>query len=168
MIHEAAVGELSVAHLVYIAGIPNPGPDLFPPAGSEPEEDAHILVFDDGTFVLDSDWWLNEEAGTTMPSHVLAHFREHPRRPASSATWSDPSTAAAWDSISAILIIGRFDDLVPTDRVAWAERQFEVRFVDCDHFIIFREPEFVADVVIEKLDDVRRSGTTSGGSREPE
>jgi hypothetical protein len=28
--------------------------------------------------------------------------------------------------------------------------------VDTDHFIIFREPASVANVVIEKLDDVRR------------
>jgi pimeloyl-ACP methyl ester carboxylesterase len=158
VIHEAAAREPSVAHLVYIAGIPNPDPDLFPPAESE-EEDPHILVLDDGTFVLDNDWWLNEEAGTTMPSHVLAHLREHPRRPASSATRSDPSTAAAWDSIPATIIIGRFDDLVPSDRVAWAERHFDVRILDSDHFMIFREPGFV--------DDARRSGTTSAGSREP-
>jgi pimeloyl-ACP methyl ester carboxylesterase len=167
VIHEAAAGEPSVTHLVYIAGIPNPDPGVFSPAGSEPEEDPHILVFDDGTFVLDNEWWLNEEAGTTMPSHVLAHLREHLRRPASSATWSDPSTAAAWDSIPVTFIIGRFDDLVPSDRVTWAERHFEVRILDCDHFIIFREPGFVADVVIEKLDDARRSGMTSDGSREP-
>jgi surfactin synthase thioesterase subunit len=64
-------------------------------------------------------------------------------------------------------IIGRFDDLVPSDRVTWAERQFEVRILDSDHFIIFREPGFVAEVVIEKLKDARRSGTTSDGSREP-
>jgi pimeloyl-ACP methyl ester carboxylesterase len=166
VIHEAAAGEPSVAHLVYIAGIPNPDPDLFPPDASE-EEDAHILVFDDGTFVLDNDWWLNEEAGTTMPSHVLAHLREHPRRPASSATWSDPSTAAAWDSIPTTLIIGRFDDLVPADRLAWAERNFDVQIRDCDHFVIFREPGFVADVVIEKLEGARRSGRTSGGSGQP-
>ena len=60
-------------------------------------------------------------------------------------------------------IIGRFDDLVPTDRVAWAERHLDVRMLDTDHFILFREPGFVADVVIGKLDDARRSGTTSGG-----
>jgi pimeloyl-ACP methyl ester carboxylesterase len=156
VIHEAA-REPSVAHLVYIAGIPNPDPDLFPPdEAEEEEEDEHILMLDDGTFVLDNDWWLNEEAGTTMPSHVLAHLREHPRRPASSATWSDPSTAAAWDSIPTTMIIGRFDDLVPADRVAWAERHFDVRILDTDHFIIFREPGFVADVVLEKLDDARR------------
>lgn len=161
VIHEAAAREPSVAQLVYIAGIPNPDPDLFPPAESE-EEDAHILELDDGTFVLDNDWWLNEEAGTTMPRHVLAHLREHPRRPASPATWSDPSTAA-WDSIPATIIVGRFDDSVPTDRVAWAERRFDVRILDTDHFIIFREPGFAADVVLEKLDDARRSGTTRGG-----
>jgi pimeloyl-ACP methyl ester carboxylesterase len=166
VIHEAAATEPSVAHLVYIAGVPNPDPDLFPPDESE-EEDEHILVLDDGTFVLDNDWWLNEEAGTTMPSHVRAHLREHPRRPASSATWSDPVTSAAWDSIPTTIIIGRFDDLVPADRVAWAERHFDVRILDTDHFMIFREPGFVADVVLEKLDDARRSGTTSAGSREP-
>jgi pimeloyl-ACP methyl ester carboxylesterase len=92
-----------------------------------------LLVLDDGTFVLDNDWWLNEEAGTTMPSRVLAHLREHPRRPASSATQSDLSTTAGWDSIPATFIIGRFDDLVPSDRLAWAENHFDVRFVDTDH-----------------------------------
>jgi pimeloyl-ACP methyl ester carboxylesterase len=167
VIHEAAAGEPSVTHLVYIAGIPNPDPGVFPPAGSEAEDDRHILVFNDGTFVLDNDWWLSEEAGTTMPGHIQAHLREHPRRPASSATWTDPVTAAAWDSIPVTFLIGRFDDLVPSDRVEWAERHFEVRIVDSDHFIIFREPGFVADVVIEKLDDARRSGMTSDGSREP-
>jgi pimeloyl-ACP methyl ester carboxylesterase len=156
VIHEAAAGEPSVTHLVYIAGIPNPDPGVFPPDGSEAEEDPHVLVFEDGRFVLDNDWWLNEEAGTTMPSHVLAHLREHPRRPAGSATWSDPVTAAAWGSIPVTFIIGRFDALVPSDRVAWAENHFDVRFVDTDHFIIFREPASVANVVIEKLDDVRR------------
>jgi len=54
VIHEAAAGEPSVTHLVYIAGIPNPDPGMFSPAGSEAEEDPHILVFDDGTFVLDT------------------------------------------------------------------------------------------------------------------
>jgi hypothetical protein len=57
--------------------------------------------------------------------------------------------------------------LVPSDRVAWAERHFDVRILDSDHFMIFREPGFVVDVVLEKLDDARRSGTTSTGSREP-
>jgi pimeloyl-ACP methyl ester carboxylesterase len=156
VIHEAASGEPSVTHLVYIAGIPNPDPGVFPPDGSEAEDDPHVLVFDDGRFVLDNDWWLSEEAGTTMPSQVRAHLREHPRRPAGSATWSDPVTAAAWDSIPATFIIGRFDNLVPSDRVAWAKSHFDVRFVDTDHFIIFREPASVANVVIEKLDAVPR------------
>ena len=59
MIHEAASGEPSVTHLVYIAGIPNPDPGVFPPDGSEAEDDPHVLVFDDGRFVLDNDWWLS-------------------------------------------------------------------------------------------------------------
>jgi hypothetical protein len=46
--------------------------------------------------------------------------------------------------------------LVPSDRVAWAERHFDIRFVDTDHFIIFREPAAVANAVIEKLDEARR------------
>jgi hypothetical protein len=53
-------------------------------------------------------------------------------------------------------IIGGFDNLVPSDRVTWAERHFEVWILDSDHFIIFREPGIVAGVVIEKLDDARR------------
>lgn len=36
VIHEAAAGEPSVTHLVYIAGIPNPDPDLFPPRRTDP------------------------------------------------------------------------------------------------------------------------------------
>jgi pimeloyl-ACP methyl ester carboxylesterase len=60
VIHEAAAGEPSVTHLVYIAGIPNPDPGVFSPAGSEAEEDPHILVFDDGTFVLDTSVLLPE------------------------------------------------------------------------------------------------------------
>jgi pimeloyl-ACP methyl ester carboxylesterase len=35
VIHEAAAGEPSVTHLVYIAGIPNPDPSVFPQDGCE-------------------------------------------------------------------------------------------------------------------------------------
>ena len=127
---------------------------MFSPAGSEPEEDPHILVFDDGTFVLDNEWWLNEEAGTTMPSHVLGIFASThgvPRVRRHGPTLYRCSVGL----IPVTFIIGRFDDLVPSDRVTWAERHFEVRILDCDHFIIFREPGFVADVVIEKCSTMR-------------
>jgi pimeloyl-ACP methyl ester carboxylesterase len=94
VIHEAAAGEPSVTHLVYIAGIPNPDPRRVP-AGCRAGGRPACPGVRRRQFVLDNEWWLHEEAGTTMPSHVLAHLREHPRRPASSATWSDPTTAAA-------------------------------------------------------------------------
>lgn len=78
----AAGGEAPVSHLIYVADVPkkadtHEGEDL-----SWAMDDPHVLVRGDGTFVLDNDWWLNEEAGTTFSTEVLAHLRQHPRRAA--------------------------------------------------------------------------------------
>ena len=57
-------------------------------------DDPHLIVHDDGTFVLDNDWWLNEEAGTTFPPEVVDHLRRNPRRPITMAAMRARRSAA--------------------------------------------------------------------------
>lgn len=146
----AADGEPSVVRLVYVADVPSPENDGYGSAWRDASP--HVAVRDDGTHLLDNDWWLDEEVGTTFPSHVRDHLRRHPRRPASVRQDSEAQTAAAWRSIPTTCMLGRHDELQPEDRQQWALQHLsDVRLVDCDHFILFRAPQVVADVVLEAL-----------------
>jgi Alpha/beta hydrolase family len=153
VISDAAAGEASVIHLVYVASIPRPIQWV---PQEPPEPDPHVLFSGGGTFVLDNHWWLTEEDGATMPSHVVEHLWQHPRRPASLAVRSEPQAAAAWQSIPTTVLLGRLDEMVSDrDRERVVTHFDDVRFADTDHFIIFREPQLVADIVIDKLDTAR-------------
>jgi pimeloyl-ACP methyl ester carboxylesterase len=72
--------------------------------------DPNVLTYPDGTFVLNNDWWLDEEAGTTFPAEVRQELRQHPRRRVSRKAMSDPQPAAAWQTIPSTLVLGRHDD----------------------------------------------------------
>jgi pimeloyl-ACP methyl ester carboxylesterase len=85
VISMAAAGEASVTRLIYVGAVPMP-PNDHPDDLSWVDQDPHVLAREDGTFVLDNDWWLNEEAGTTFPPDVVEHLRRHPRRPVSRGT----------------------------------------------------------------------------------
>lgn len=52
------------------------------------------------------------------------------------------------------VLLGEEDELVPDVRRQWARQQFDVRIIDCDHFLPFREPAIVAEVVLEALPSV--------------
>jgi pimeloyl-ACP methyl ester carboxylesterase len=150
VISMAAAGEASVSRLIYVSDVPMP-PKNHPADLAWIDDDPHVLAREDGTFVLDNDWWLNEEAGTTFTPDVVDHLRRHPRRPVS-RQMAQPQTAAAWQTTPSTVLIGRDDPLVPQDERQWAVNNLDdVRLVDSDHFIIFRTPDVVSSIVLEAL-----------------
>ena len=151
----AAAGEAAVTRLVYVAAVPTPvrtheGDLSWLPA------DPHIIIGQDGTSVLDNDWWLTDEAAATatFSAEIMDHLRHHPRRPASLRTDTDPVLAAAWQTIPTTVLLGRNDELVSADEIAWVtEHVKDVRLLDTDHFIPFRQPEAITQVMVEALDN---------------
>jgi pimeloyl-ACP methyl ester carboxylesterase len=154
VIGAAAMGESSVVRLIYVADIPNPSSvevgDL-----SWIHDDPYLIVHDDGTFVLDNDWWLNEEAGTTFPPEVVDHLRRNPRRPITMAAMRARRSAARCTFPTTVLL-GRTDQLVTDEERRWATDHLnDVRFLETDHFVAFRQPEAISDAVIEALNPNR-------------
>lgn len=150
----AAAGEGSVAHLIYVADVPRLG-ESERADSSWADEDPHIHALDGGMFVLDDDWWMNEEAGTTMSNEVRAHLHRHRRRPASWAVF-DPQKETAWESVPVTVLIGLEDDLLDDEDRSWAVDHFDdVRQLPTDHFVIMRDPDVVAEAVFEALDRAR-------------
>jgi hypothetical protein len=146
----AATGDASVSRLIYVNDIPRP-------AGFPAEHlgwidaDPHVLVLTDGRFVPDNEYWLNEGDGTTFPDEIRRHFRDHPRRPVTRATL-EARPEAAWETTPTSVLIGDRDNLVSETDRKWAEEHLDdVRVIDTDHFIIFRDPEVVAQLVLEVL-----------------
>jgi len=156
VISMAAAGEhASVCHLVYVSDIPHL-PESEQGDLSWIDEDPHISFVDGGAFVLDNDWLLNEEAGTTMPDEVHAHLLSHPRRPAARAVF-EPQAAAAWESIPVTVLIGDHDELVSDAERSWVAEHFDdVRVLPTDHFLIFRDPDAVSQAVFEAFDRAKR------------
>lgn len=151
VIGAATTGETSVIRLLYVSAVP------WLPDGAPADlswlEDPHILV-GDGTHVLDNEWWLNEEAGTTFSEEVRRHFRQHPRRPMSLRTESPSRIKAAppWQTIPTTVLLGLDDDLVPAEERETAKQcTNDVRLLKTDHFIIVRKPELISKVIIEAL-----------------
>ena len=144
----AAAGEESVSRLIYISDIPRPagfpGEDL-----GWIDADPHILVNPDGKFVLDNDLWLKDE-GETFPEEVCKHFHDHPRRLVTRAT-QGAQPDAAWETTPTTVLIGERDTFSEADRRRADEHLDDVRVIDTDHFIIFRYPEVVAQLVLEAL-----------------
>jgi hypothetical protein len=117
------------------------------------EDDPHVIVRPDGTFVLDNDWLLTELQGWGFPPEVIARLQHHPRRPASLRTETDPIPAAAWQSAPTTVLLGRQDEMVSAEEIHWVSRHLtDVRFVECDHFVLFRLPGAITDIVVEALD----------------
>ncbi len=56
----------------------------------------------------------------------------------------------AWRTIPTTVLLGRDDALNPTEHQEWARAQLDdVRIIDSDHFILFRQPDIVADLIEE-------------------
>ncbi len=154
VITRTAMEEPSVVHLVYIGWIPETG--LPEGAASDIaaffEQDPHIDMRDDGTFVLDNDWWLNEEAGSTFADDVREVLRHHPRRPSTLKTLQLPPAEPVWERIPATVLLGSNDTMISAESRDNARAlKVDVRILDTDHFLLFRQPEVVAGTVLESL-----------------
>jgi pimeloyl-ACP methyl ester carboxylesterase len=146
----AAAGEESVSRLIYISDIPRPagfpGEDL-----GWIDADPHVLVHPDGKFVLDNDLWLKDE-GETFPEEVYKHFRDHPRRSVTRAT-QGAQPQAAWETTPNTVLIGQQDNMLSEADRKWAEEHLnDVRVIDTDHFIIFRHPDLVVQLVLDAVE----------------
>jgi hypothetical protein len=98
-------------------------------------DDPHLIVHDDGTVVLDNDWWLNDEAGTTFSPEVVDHLRRNPRPPITMAAMR-ARRGAAWRIIPTTVLLGRTDQLVTDEERRWATAHLnDVRSLETDHFV---------------------------------
>jgi pimeloyl-ACP methyl ester carboxylesterase len=116
-------------------------------------DDPHFVLRGDGTHVIDGRWWMEEEAGATFSDEVRSVLRAHPRRPASVASWTEPQPAAAWRSVPTTVLLGRDDRVVSDEQWRRARTLPDLRVVDGDHFLLFRSPQAVVDVVLEAFAD---------------
>jgi pimeloyl-ACP methyl ester carboxylesterase len=157
----AALGVPGVVRLLYVAAAPREA-DVGRRDTSWLRENPNITVSEEGTFVLDDRWWLEQEAGTTFPVEVREHLRRHPRRPASLRSETEmQTTEAAWVSTPTTVLLGSQDPIVPEEEQRRAaELVPDLRLLDCDHFIIWRDPSVVSGVVLEALNVPR---TQPGG-----
>ena len=70
----------------------------------------------------------------------------------SRASAADPRTEAAWQTIPTVVLVGRDDPLISSEERRWMQATLDdVRYLDDDHFIMFNEPDLVADVLLEAL-----------------
>jgi surfactin synthase thioesterase subunit len=52
------------------------------------------------------------------------------------------------------VLLGSHDELVSADERVWvSENVKDVRWLDTDHFILFRQPEAITEVVVEALEN---------------
>lgn len=144
---------LGVLRLVYVATLPTgTGPDEVPPPH---ELDlSHVVFLDDGTCVLDDDWWLAQEEVGSLPPEVQDHLHDHRRRPITLGAWAESEPRCPWRKVATTLVLGRSDTTQSPAQQAWAADRFDdVRIVDGDHFVLWRAPEVLATVVEEALED---------------
>ena len=147
----------SITRLVYVTAIPRPlgttPIDPIPGVVEAGELDTSHLRFDeDGTCVLDDEWWLSEGEVSTCSNEALDHLRTHRRRPMSLAALLAPQTATAWKEVPSTVLLGLRDSTQSPSEREWAQSHCEdVRLLDSDHFMLFRRPEVIADVVLEAL-----------------
>lgn len=142
---------LPVVHLVYVATLPTgPGPDDAPPL-HDPDL-SHVIFLDDGTCVLDDDWWLAQDEVASLPPEVQEHLRHHRRRPVALGAWAEGEPRCPWRVVATTVVLGRADATQSAAQQAWAVGRFDdVRILDSDHFVLWRAPKVLAAVVVEAL-----------------
>ena len=125
-----------------------------------PARDARVTL-PDGTHVLDDRWWREEEAAATFPPEVREALR--PRRPATRRSVADAQVGAAWHITRATVLMGRTDYFLTDDELARmrSDPRLDLRLLDCDHFVPFRDPGAVGDAVLQLL----RAGAEAGVAR---
>ena len=123
------------------------------------DEDPLIRRLGDGTFVLDTDLWLQAES-QMFDSVVLAHLKEHRRRPVSLRVVTEAIPGRAWATIPFTVLLGRSDPLIPAEDTIreiadltsdTLHARPDIRVIDSDHFIPFRIPNVVAELILEPL-----------------
>jgi hypothetical protein len=154
-----AEGGAGVARLVYVASYPSSPQEEVLESSDWIDDDPLVRRLGDGTFVLDTELWLAAESHLFDPA-VLAHLKAHPRRPVSLRAATEGSPGRAWRTVPFTVLLGRSDTLIPAEEtvrqithMASAELQgpLDIRILDSDHFLPFRMPEVVADVILEPL-----------------
>lgn len=145
-------GDSSIARLVYVAAMP-PAAETESSGGGTGFDLSWLVFPDEGSCVLNEERWLTETA-STFPAEVVEHLRQYPRRPIAlqALPLFTPQVRFAWKAVPTTVVLGRTDALIPASRQQWASETFEdVRIIESDHFIPFREPELIADIVVEAL-----------------
>ena len=154
-----ADGESGVARLVYVASYPSTPQGELPESSEWIDEDPLVRRLSDGTFVLDTDLFLEAES-QLFDSPVLAHLKEHPRRPVSLRVVTDAISGRAWATIPFTVLLGRSDPLVPAEETIREVTDLtadtlhgrpDIRVIDCDHFLPFRTPDVIAELILEPL-----------------
>jgi pimeloyl-ACP methyl ester carboxylesterase len=147
VISMAAAAESSVIRLIYIGEIPRRQIE----DASWIYSDPNVGIGDDGTVRLVGNWWLEDQGAALFTGEVADYLQRVGRRPSSLATLTDPQTAAAWETIPTTVLVGQ-EDFVSDGDLRWALDNFaDIRFIESDHFIIFRHPRAVADLVLESF-----------------
>lgn len=154
VMNDLTLSGADVRRLVFVASVPRPldqSGDPFPPDGEMNLD--HIVFPNDATCVLDNEWFIESDTATgTLSAEVRRHLRAHPRRPMTLRAMLDPPTGEAFRMTPTTVILGESDPLVPPPHRQWAMRHHtDVRVVPSDHFVLFRTPAAIADVVIEAL-----------------
>lgn len=164
VISGAAVDRKNVAHLVYISAVVPDGTSVvdcgFVPADNVPELD----IRDDGTV---------GEGGQRFKSRVLESLpdadmtEEAVRRLTrqSVASFTDPPTGAAWQTVPSSYIICQFDADVPiAAQRTHAARTNAVHEVPTNHFAHLERPDLVAKVISDVVQSWPSTETPLAGS----
>ena len=147
VISMASAGESSVIRLIYIGEIPRR--QIEDPSWIY--SDPNVRIGDDGTIRLVGNWWREDQGAPLFTGEVADYLQRVGRRPSSIATLTDPQTAAAWETIPTTVLVGQ-DDSVSAGDLRWALDNFpDIGIIESDHFIIFRQPRAVADLVLESF-----------------
>jgi pimeloyl-ACP methyl ester carboxylesterase len=150
VITESPVDPGRVVGLVFVACLPAVRPESAdqPPEG--PPIDMSVLEFpDDQTVALADERWLGEVV-PTFPAAVRSRIRA--RRPTSIAPLIADVSFESWRTVPSTVVLGRQDEGSPEAGQRWATDRFDdVRIVDGDHFLPFRDPEVIADAVVHRL-----------------
>ena len=139
---------------MYVASYPEPPHGELPEPSEWIDDDPLLRRLGDGTFVLDTDLWFEAESHKFDPE-ILAHLREHRRRPVSLRALTDANPGKAWATTPFTVLLGRTDPLLPyedsVEEIAslMADTNLgppDIRTIESDHFIVFRHPDAVADL----------------------
>jgi pimeloyl-ACP methyl ester carboxylesterase len=87
-------------------------------------------------------------AGLAEDADEVRHAIRASAPPVAAVGWQ-----AAWETTPTTVLIGQRDNMLSEADRKWAEEHLnDVRVIDTDHFIIFRHPDLVAQLVLEAIE----------------